>query len=72
MVNQEEKWIGNSEQLVHAGYSYWTLGYALSQSGAKKLLGSYFLLTPHTLFRFFNHGTNYDRCTPARESDSGR
>lgn len=24
--------------LVHAGYSYWTLGYALSQRGARKLL----------------------------------
>lgn len=39
MVNREEKWVGNSEQMVYAGYSYWTLGYALSQSGVKKLLG---------------------------------
>lgn len=39
MVNHEEKWVEGSEQLVHAGYSYWTLGYVLSQTGARKLLG---------------------------------
>lgn len=39
LVKKNEKWVGNSNQLVHAGYSYWTLGYALSLSGAKKLLG---------------------------------
>ena len=28
------------ENLVEADYSYWTLGYALSERGAKKLLGA--------------------------------
>lgn len=42
LVERQEKWVENSEQLVHAGYSYWTLGYALSKSGAKKLLGLFF------------------------------
>lgn len=29
-----------SRYLVRAGYSYWTLGYLLSQSGARKLLAA--------------------------------
>lgn len=29
-----------SNLLVHAGYSYWTLGYVLSQKGAQKLLNA--------------------------------
>lgn len=33
-----ETWVPGSTMLVHAGYSYWTLGYALSASGARKLL----------------------------------
>ncbi|XP_067012190.1 glycosyltransferase 25 family member [Anabrus simplex] len=34
----EEPWVPGSRYLVTAGYSYWTLGYLLSQSGARKLL----------------------------------
>lgn len=39
LLKKNEKWVGDSNQLVHASYSYWTLGYALSLRGAKKLLG---------------------------------
>lgn len=39
LQNQDEKYIGDSEVLVEAGYSYWTLGYVISFEGAKKLLG---------------------------------
>ncbi|XP_012220536.2 glycosyltransferase 25 family member isoform X2 [Linepithema humile] len=35
---KSEKPIEDSKVLVHAGYSYWTLGYILSESGAKKLV----------------------------------
>lgn len=38
-MSQDEKYVGNSQQLVYAGYSYWTLGYLLSLQGAKKLIG---------------------------------
>lgn len=73
IVNQEEKWVEDSEQLVHAGYSYWTLGYALSLSGAKKLLGLYFRVALQ-LVPFANKiiRTNRNRCTPAWESHSCR
>ena len=33
-----EKRVKNSQWLVEADYSFWTLGYLLSLSGAKKLL----------------------------------
>ncbi|XP_076821530.1 procollagen galactosyltransferase 1-like [Clavelina lepadiformis] len=33
-----EKWVPGSKVLVEADYSFWTLGYLLSLSGAKKLL----------------------------------
>ena len=33
-----EKRVEGSELLVEADYSFWTLGYLLSKSGAKKLL----------------------------------
>lgn len=39
MVKKSENWVEGSDKLVHASYSYWTLGYALSLEGAKKLLG---------------------------------
>lgn len=41
LVKKNEKWVGDSNQLVHASYSYWTLGYVLSLRGAKKLLGKW-------------------------------
>uniref|UniRef100_A0A3B4Z8D9 Si:ch211-13f8.2 n=1 Tax=Stegastes partitus TaxID=144197 RepID=A0A3B4Z8D9_9TELE len=33
-----ESWVKGVPDLVHPGYSYWTLGYVLSLSGAQKLL----------------------------------
>jgi len=36
----DEPWVPGSRYLVRAGYSYWTLGYLLSQSGARKLLAA--------------------------------
>ncbi|XP_071878104.1 glycosyltransferase 25 family member [Bombus fervidus] len=38
LAENAESWIDGSKYLVHAGYSYWTLGYILSTSGAKKLI----------------------------------
>ncbi|XP_012279221.1 glycosyltransferase 25 family member [Orussus abietinus] len=38
MQEQEEPMVEGSEFLVHAGYSYWTLGYMLSLKGAQKLI----------------------------------
>lgn len=38
MKEESEPWVANTENLVHAGYSYWTLGYVISLKGAKKLL----------------------------------
>lgn len=35
---KSENPIKGSKVLVHAGYSYWTLGYILSESGARKLV----------------------------------
>ncbi|XP_033222160.1 glycosyltransferase 25 family member-like isoform X2 [Belonocnema kinseyi] len=40
MQEQEEPLVQGSQYLVHAGYSYWTLGYILSARGAKKLLAA--------------------------------
>jgi len=37
-ANAEEPWVEGSKYIVHVDYSYWTLGYALSYRGAKKLL----------------------------------
>lgn len=39
LENQNEKWVKDSELLVTAGYSYWTLGYVITLEGARKLLG---------------------------------
>ena len=33
-----EPWVEGSSLLVHVNYTYWTLGYMLSQDGAKKLV----------------------------------
>lgn len=38
MQENDEPWVEGSKFLVKAGYSYWTLGYALSLNGARKLL----------------------------------
>ncbi|XP_055592223.1 glycosyltransferase 25 family member [Uranotaenia lowii] len=38
LQEDDEKWVDGADYLVKAGYSYWTLGYLISLSGAKKLL----------------------------------
>ncbi|XP_023029681.2 glycosyltransferase 25 family member [Leptinotarsa decemlineata] len=38
LQESDEPLVEGSNLLVRAGYSYWTLGYALSQQGARKLL----------------------------------
>ncbi|XP_001608141.2 glycosyltransferase 25 family member [Nasonia vitripennis] len=38
MQRDTESWVEGSRYLVHAGYSYWTVGYMLSAKGAKKLI----------------------------------
>lgn len=38
MKEESEPWVANTENLVHAGYSYWTLGYVISLKGAQKLI----------------------------------
>ncbi|KAK5859470.1 hypothetical protein PBY51_021025 [Eleginops maclovinus] len=37
-VKEPESWVEGVKDLVHPDYSYWTLGYVLSLSGARKLL----------------------------------
>ncbi|XP_062408646.1 procollagen galactosyltransferase 2 [Sardina pilchardus] len=37
-VKEPEHWVEGVKNLVHPDYSYWTLGYALSLQGARKLL----------------------------------
>jgi len=37
---KSESPVEGSKFLVRAGYSYWTLGYILSESGAKKLINA--------------------------------
>ncbi|XP_072544755.1 procollagen galactosyltransferase 2 [Salminus brasiliensis] len=37
-VKRPERWVKGVKNLVHPDYSYWTLGYALSLQGARKLL----------------------------------
>ncbi|XP_053293980.1 procollagen galactosyltransferase 2 [Pleuronectes platessa] len=39
-VKEPESWVEGVSNLVHPGYSYWTLGYVLSLQGAQKLLQS--------------------------------
>ncbi|XP_031622692.1 glycosyltransferase 25 family member [Contarinia nasturtii] len=40
LLKKNEMWVDGSDYLVHASYSYWTLGYVLSLEGAKKLLAA--------------------------------
>lgn len=37
-MKEPEHWVKGVSNLVHPGYSYWTLGYVVSLNGAKKLL----------------------------------
>lgn len=37
-LKEPERWVEGVKNLVHPDYSYWTLGYALSLQGARKLL----------------------------------
>jgi len=37
-LSEKEDWVEGSDRLVRPAYSYWTLGYLLSSSGAAKLL----------------------------------
>lgn len=39
-VQQPEQSVDGVNNLVEADYSYWTLGYALSRRGARKLLAA--------------------------------
>ncbi|CAD6187858.1 unnamed protein product [Caenorhabditis auriculariae] len=39
-ADQEELWVSGHRHLSTVGYSYWTLGYLLSKSGAEKLLAA--------------------------------
>lgn len=41
LVKKKENWVEGSDNLVYASYSYWTIGYALTLEGAKKLLGAF-------------------------------
>ncbi|KAI8043038.1 hypothetical protein M5D96_004363 [Drosophila gunungcola] len=40
LKEESEPFVANADNLVHAGYSYWTLGYVLSLQGALKLLAA--------------------------------
>lgn len=40
LKEESEPWVTDADSLVHAGYSYWTLGYVLSLQGALKLLAA--------------------------------
>lgn len=40
LKEESEPGVTNADNLVHAGYSYWTLGYVLSLQGALKLLAA--------------------------------
>ncbi|XP_020812456.1 glycosyltransferase 25 family member [Drosophila serrata] len=40
LKEESEPWVSDADSLVHAGYSYWTLGYVLSLEGALKLLAA--------------------------------
>ncbi|XP_017107204.2 glycosyltransferase 25 family member [Drosophila bipectinata] len=40
LKEESEPWVADTDSLVHAGYSYWTLGYVLSYEGALKLLAA--------------------------------
>ncbi|KAI4488630.1 hypothetical protein M0802_011446 [Mischocyttarus mexicanus] len=38
LIEKDESWVEGSRYLVNAAYSYWTLGYILSATGARKLV----------------------------------
>ncbi len=38
LTPKNEQFVDDTESLVHPDYSYWTIGYALKKSGAKKLI----------------------------------
>ena len=38
LKHENETWVEGSQQLVNVDYSYWTLSYVLSKSGAEKLI----------------------------------
>ncbi|KAI4482603.1 hypothetical protein M0804_008456 [Polistes exclamans] len=38
LIEKDESWVEGSKYLVNAAYSYWTLGYILSATGARKLV----------------------------------
>lgn len=38
LKDESEPWVDGSDNLVHVGYSYWTLGYVITLKGAEKLL----------------------------------
>ncbi len=38
LANMAEEWVDQSQWLVHVNYTYWTLGYMLTNRGAQKLL----------------------------------
>ncbi|KAL7741179.1 hypothetical protein ACLKA6_018203 [Drosophila palustris] len=40
LKDENEPWVDGTDNLVHAGYSYWTLAYVISLQGAKKLLAA--------------------------------
>ncbi|XP_055379043.1 glycosyltransferase 25 family member [Condylostylus longicornis] len=40
LESEDEPWVDGTKNLVHVGYSYWTLGYVINLEGAKKLLAS--------------------------------
>jgi hypothetical protein len=37
-TNAKEPWAAGSDLIVHVDYSYWTLGYAITSRGVKKLI----------------------------------
>jgi len=39
-TNAQEPFVKDAEYIVHVDYTYWTLGYALTLRGAKKLVDS--------------------------------
>ncbi|XP_067613087.1 glycosyltransferase 25 family member [Eurosta solidaginis] len=40
LKEEKEPWVQGAENLVHAGYSYWTLGYVITLQGARKLIAA--------------------------------